>query len=165
MEREYKSRSVWFALAVTWMIVIFCFSHQEADNSSQISGTLAYQVVEGIDLAAGMSWGEDERLLYAKAIEHSLRKAAHMTEYAVLACIFLGNFSCYPLTKKRRYAWAQVLTALYAATDEFHQLFINGRSGEMKDVAIDSAGAFLGLLLAWAVSFVYNKARHQKRKR
>lgn len=165
MKRGYISRRVWFALAAAWMIVIFCFSNQKADSSSEISGTLAYQVVEGIDLAAGMAWGEDTRLLYAKAIEHPLRKAAHMTEYAVLACIFLGNFSCYPQTRKRRYAWAQVSAALYAVTDEFHQLFINGRSGEMKDVAIDSAGAFLGLLLAWAVLFVYNKARHQKRKR
>lgn len=165
MKTGYRGRRIWLAAAAAWMILIFCFSHQKADDSSEVSGTLAYQVVEGIDRAAGFAWEEETRILYARAIEHPLRKAAHMTEYAVLACILLGNFSQYLLTGKRRYAWAQLGAALYAATDEFHQLFIDGRSGEIKDIAIDSAGAFLGLLLAWAVLFVYNRVRHQKRKR
>ena len=32
---------------------------------------------------------------------------------------------------------------LYACTDEFHQLFIEGRSGRFRDVLIDTAGGFL----------------------
>ena len=36
---------------------------------------------------------------------------------------------------------------LYAASDEFHQLFVPGRAGLITDVCIDSAGALLGILL------------------
>lgn len=159
-----KSRYLWLLLAVFWMILIFCFSSQQADDSSQASGALACQVIEGINAVAGLDWSEGQRHLYASSIEHPLRKAAHMTEYAVFACILLGNFSQYPLLKNRRYLWSQLGAACYAATDEFHQLFVDGRSGEFKDVAIDSAGAFLGLLFAWAVLSVWNR-KTQKRKR
>jgi len=42
-------------------------------------------------------------------------------------------------------SWA--LTTLYAASDEFHQLFVPGRSGEIRDVCIDSVGAIAGVLI------------------
>ena len=38
------------------------------------------------------------------------------------------------------------IAALYAVTDEFHQLFVPGRSGQFSDVVLDSAGALAGLL-------------------
>lgn len=37
--------------------------------------------------------------------------------------------------------------ALYAASDEFHQLFVPGRSGQISDVLLDSAGVCFGVLL------------------
>lgn len=164
MEKRKIIRLAWLISAVFWMALIFGFSHQKADASGEVSETLAYQVVGGVNEAAGMGWEEETLLLYAQAIEHPLRKAAHMTEYAVLACLLLGNFSQHAAFQKFRFAWAQLFASLYAATDEFHQLFIDGRSGELKDVAIDSAGAFSGLLAAWAVLSVWNKMV-QKRKR
>jgi VanZ family protein len=42
--------------------------------------------------------------------------------------------------------WSWVLTAAYAATDEFHQSFTSGRHPSPVDVAIDSVGALLFLL-------------------
>lgn len=42
-------------------------------------------------------------------------------------------------------SWAFCI--LYAASDEFHQLFVPGRAGLITDVCIDSAGALLGILL------------------
>ena len=37
-------------------------------------------------------------------------------------------------------------TFLYACSDEFHQLFIPGRSGEFRDVMIDSTGGIIGIV-------------------
>ena len=36
---------------------------------------------------------------------------------------------------------------LYACTDELHQLFVSGRSGQFTDVLIDTLGALFGCLL------------------
>ena len=42
----------------------------------------------------------------------------------------------------------KVFCFIYACTDEFHQLFIAGRSGEFMDVMIDTMGVLNGALLA-----------------
>jgi VanZ family protein len=78
-----------------------------------------------------------------------LRKGAHMTEYAVLACLLVRAVGSA--------GWAFALTVAYAATDEFHQTFVRGRHGSPVDVGIDAVGALIGLWLwrsrirAWTV--------------
>ena len=39
---------------------------------------------------------------------------------------------------------------IYAISDEIHQLFVPGRAGQVRDVLIDSAGSFLGIILVMA---------------
>lgn len=155
-------RGVWIALAILWMTMIFSFSNQKAEESGEVSGRLIYRVTEAVSQALRLGWDEEALTECVERLDHPVRKAAHMTEYAVLACIFLGNCSCYPVFAGRRYLWAFALAASYAATDEFHQLFIEGRSGEVRDVLIDSAGAAAGLLLAWLVISVWKKKRKER---
>lgn len=78
------------------------------------------------------------------------RKIAHMVEYAVLAYLFCN-------VAKRRIGGIgfgivfAVLAALcYALTDEIHQTFVRGRSGNFFDIGIDACGIFMfvGLWLA-----------------
>jgi VanZ family protein len=68
-----------------------------------------------------------------------LRKLAHVTEYAVLGFLLARAL--------RRPAVAVLLAAGYAATDEVHQTFVEGRHGAPRDVAIDAVGALVGALL------------------
>ncbi|MEO8689853.1 MAG: VanZ family protein [Solirubrobacteraceae bacterium] len=71
-----------------------------------------------------------------------LRKAAHMTEYGLLWFLWwraLGYGSPLP---------AVAITLLWAASDEYHQSFVEGRHGTLWDVAIDAVGVGLGLLVA-----------------
>ena len=133
------------------MALIFHFSNQRAAESAEISGSFSYRIVSGVRNVLSADWEEETVEAAAVWLEHPLRKAAHMTEYAVLAWICLGNCMQYLLLRKKRYVWAWLAASCYAATDEFHQLFIEGRSGEIRDVAIDSMGALLGLLLLWKI--------------
>ena len=144
-----KSRYAWFAVLVFWMALIFHFSNQRAAESAEISGSFSYRIVSGVRNVLSADWEEETVEAAAVWLEHPLRKAAHMTEYAVWIC--LGNCMQYLLLRKKRYVWAWLAASCYAATDEFHQLFIEGRSGEIRDVAIDSMGALLGLLLLWKI--------------
>jgi len=78
-----------------------------------------------------------------------LRKLAHMTEYAILFCLFyrsLKKTTAFP--QKRSLLLALILTILYAATDEYHQTFVLGRAGRVIDVGIDSLGALGGLIFS-----------------
>lgn len=69
-----------------------------------------------------------------------LRKTLHVAEFAILAALLLRAV--------RTHRLALVLGALYAASDEVHQHFVPGREGRPIDVAFDTAGLVVGLLLA-----------------
>jgi VanZ family protein len=71
--------------------------------------------------------------------DYVLRKLAHATEYAILAVLIARATGSY--------VWAFALTVAYAGSDEFHQTFVRGRHGSPIDVAIDAAGALLGLVI------------------
>lgn len=76
----------------------------------------------------------------------ALRKAAHLTEYAVLAMLLLRAMRH---QVRAAFAWhaaiVLVLAGLYAASDEFHQSFSAARTGSPIDVLIDCCGAALGI--------------------
>lgn len=66
------------------------------------------------------------------------RKLAHFTEFFVL-----GSVAFYVL---RRYSWALLLGIGSAIADEVHQMFVPGRTPQVMDVMIDSAGVAFALL-------------------
>lgn len=163
MNITYKSRCFWLFAAILWMALIFHFSNQKAAESSEISGSLTYRLAEGINSVFGLEWSGETLEEAAEKMEHPIRKMAHMTEYAILAWIFLGNCMQYGRLQKKAYLYAWLFASIYAATDEFHQLFIEGRSGEVRDAGIDSFGALFGLLFAWAVLYIWNKQKNKER--
>ena len=80
-----------------------------------------------------------------------VRKAAHVTEYAVLASLLFRALVHTVLKGKTAFALAAALffCALYAASDEFHQAFVPSRTASLRDVAIDVMGALLALSAYW----------------
>jgi VanZ family protein len=83
-----------------------------------------------------------------------VRKGAHAWEYALLA-VLLWRALRRPLPGERRpwssaHAWmAWLLAVAYAGTDEWHQSWVPGREGALRDVGIDAAGAAIGLATLW----------------
>lgn len=130
-------------LALLWMCMIFAFSAQESEESGEVSGAFSQQIVSAAGKIFHLKLDDEELRRIADAIETPVRKAAHMTEYAVLSIliyIWLGKW-------KPAIAFA----ALYAASDELHQLFVPGRAGRLGDVMIDSVGAALGVFIFMGV--------------
>jgi VanZ family protein len=76
------------------------------------------------------------------------RKLIHFGEYALL-CFLWWRVLRDPLGSRRAALAALLVTVAYAASDEYHQSFVEGRSGSPIDWAIDSAGAALA---AWRLS-------------
>jgi len=68
-----------------------------------------------------------------------LRKLAHACEFALLGALLLRAL------RDERAAFAAGVA--YAISDEVHQLFVAGRVGSPRDVAIDSVGVVAGVLL------------------
>ena len=78
--------------------------------------------------------------------DYPLRKLAHMAEYAVLAQLVKRALTgTTPWSTRAIFFLSLAFVALYASGDEFHQHFVVGRHGSLKDVIIDVLGAWLGL--------------------
>lgn len=133
-------------LTVCWMMVIFWFSAAPAPESSEMSYTVGIQIGK-IAVADFDAWTTEKQNAFAEKIEYPIRKMAHATEYAILGMLMSEAVYAYGVCGKKviRYAW--ILATIYAATDEFHQLFVPGRSGQFRDVLLDSTGAAVGILI------------------
>lgn len=78
-------------------------------------------------------------------------KSGHSIGYALLAFLLVRAFAHGRLRDVTwpRVAVAIVVATLYGVSDEFHQLFVPGRSADRYDVLADCAGATLGAALGW----------------
>jgi len=84
-------------------------------------------------------------------------KTLHIIEYAFL---FIVSFRAFKNTSsfKLKYVFiaAFLFTALYAMTDEMHQLYVPTREGKVRDVIIDCIGGGVGWIILLTV---FQKAR------
>ena len=225
-------------LIVLWAAFIFGFSGQTGGESGGLSAKVADVLVSTADFFTGNATEGPARAAAIEALQFPIRKAAHMSEYAVLALLVLAQLRLWPAfggtgkqsaapmadmtgdgddvrfledgptrqacarrsargeltrpsgewispllrlagprsdqpdrpshdvipgaptaafatpaaaylrTLRRAALVAWGAATLYAATDEFHQLFVPGRAGLPTDVLIDATGAALGLFVA-----------------
>lgn len=136
------------------MLTIFLFSSENADNSTKTSKNVAKEVVSIVV--------KDEKKV-EKIVDKDfviVRKIAHLTEYFILGFLLINVWADGKKDINYKYVIIAILIALlYAGSDEYHQTLIKGRSGEVKDVIIDTTGASLG-----AVSYYYMFKYFKKRK-
>jgi VanZ family protein len=146
-------RKVFTILTVVWMVVIFLFSSQDADDSTQVSNSVG-KLVGRLFVPGYEQWSMEEQESFAEKIDHPVRKCAHATEYAVLGILLTGAVVDTDSLKSGRGTYFMqigicvLIGALYACSDEIHQLFVPGRSGQVADVLIDSTGVAVGTALA-----------------
>lgn len=134
---------IFAVLSIVTMVSIFIFSHQPAESSAALSDEFS-DVAEGIINAFGWLFSKEIKVW----ILTYLRKIAHFTLYALLGIFVSASILNLKIkTHRVKYLSASAVCLFYSITDEFHQLFIAGRSGELLDVLIDFCGAVTGILL------------------
>ncbi len=146
-----KKKHCYAILCIIWMLVIFWFSAQVADDSQEMSDFFVHL----LDAVFSLDIMKNE--IIRDMTSFLVRKAAHMSEYAVLAILF--GLTIREYKKEPWLLLALAATAAYAATDEVHQLFVPGRSGQLKDVLIDTAGGALGLGLLALILYLKRRRK------
>lgn len=122
-----------------WMALIFVLSSQVAEQSNQLSTEITAVIVKTVAKIAPQAEFDME------SINHIVRKNAHFFAYLVLGILVINALRISGVNGYRGVAIALGICVLYAISDEVHQLFVPGRSGEVRDVLIDSAGASVGI--------------------
>ena len=160
----------WLALipVLALLVLIFGFSAQTAEESSQLSGSLAEQVLTLLYPGyAGLP--KSVRLPMENLWESRLRTCAHFSEYMALGfflCNFLRTLRAKFRTEKDRIfiltAWGTA--TLIACVDEWFQHFQSGRATQLSDVLTDSVGALCGALLLTLLALLLRGRHHHQRK-
>lgn len=155
--------TLWFCV-IFWMLVIFYFSSENGIDSSS-RGTEAGKLILSL---TGREFPQ-----------YLIRKFAHFTEYAILTFLsYLALASSSRILISRKIvvisekdmkpgfdlnaSFSIWITVLYAVVDEYHQLFVPGRSGSIFDVLIDVAGGFLMLIIIRIILFVARLIRKKR---
>lgn len=163
-------RIIALVLAVVWMFRIFSFSSDDAEESGMTSRSMSYNLIEKVSRHLGLGWDEDKIEAVSKPAEKIIRKVAHMYEYAVLSLLlgiaadawrYMKFWEGDPRGARRlkRMGIVAGICLIYAFSDEFHQLFVDGRSGEIRDVMLDFGGVLIAQILAALCVFLYFRKR------
>ncbi len=134
-------KKVLTAITLLWMGVIFMLSNTPSTESNSLSKGVLKTVFGEVIYVFNMEVDTDELVV---KLNTPIRKVAHFTEYMVLGILMFFTLRFYGV--KSQYI-AAILCVLYASSDEFHQLFVDGRTGRVLDVIIDSCGSSSGILL------------------
>lgn len=133
-------------LVIIWMIVIFSFSNQKADDSSKLSDGLILKTVRIIEKINHKTYSDEEILdKFVKPV----RKLAHFTIYLILGILVYLLIDEYHLNNS--IIISLLICMIYSISDEIHQLFIEGRSGQLFDVLIDTLGSLTGIFIIYFI--------------
>lgn len=139
---------VFWILSVVCMGIIFYLSSNTSTESSAQSGKILTWLSEIIKAR----WLSD----------FIVRKSAHFLEFTGLSLLLCGAFTC--SCGRKKMALGLVTASAYAATDEIHQIFVDGRSCQFSDWLLDSCGALTGFIF-FALFFFLSEKIFISRKR
>ena len=122
------------------MSTIFYFSSESGSRSSKKSNhtiDIIYKVItkKKIDKTTREKY------------ETPIRKSAHFLLYFLLGLSIISLLSEYSISLNKSIILGITIVLLYSISDEVHQLFVNGRSCEIRDVLIDTIGGSSAILI------------------
>jgi len=151
--------------ALFWLLVcalicaIYLLSGQEGAVSHRLSRGLVKKASRLIELPGVLKYYSKELNL---SYDFVLRKIAHFSLFFILALLLF--FVIKPLTTKHVRILTITCCIIFAFMDEYHQVFISGRTARFTDIMIDTAGAICGMLLVMIATGI-RRGNIQKKKR
>ena len=172
------------ALILAMMGVVFFFSSEKAEQSSQTSDKVTDMVLT-LFVKDFAQKPESEKMQLRQSWSHVVRKCAHFLEYFALGFLvylhlrFLQTFGkkeqdiryfglrVNPDSPLFSISWvlAFAVSLIYACSDEYHQSFIEGRGPQVLDICIDASGAATGIFVLWIVWAIIRQVQLKKDKK
>lgn len=148
------------------MVSIFSFSSEPAAKSTITSKNITRKIVNAITKNKKIPRKKKDELV--KKWNNFIRKVAHFALYLLLGASGYLSASLTFIKKGRHFVQKNALiaflfTILYAISDEIHQLYVPGRSGEIRDVLIDATGSLMGILIVLGVLYLIGRKNTAKK--
>lgn len=129
-----KNKKLAIILLIAWLIIIYLMSSFDGTQSGAQSGRILLFI---------------NNFFHFKNLEmlHMIiRKMAHVFEYFILGILTYNALKFYPI--KYKLIITIIFCIICATFDECHQMFVSGRSGNIKDTMIDTFGSLIGTFLS-----------------
>lgn len=139
-----RRKVVKLLLIILCMSCIFCLS---SDNATKSSKKSRYVIIKVTESFMRKKLNNQEKKYYTKRFVKIVRKSAHFTLYFILGLLVISFLMEYMTLSWKSIIITIVFIFIYATTDEIHQLFISGRSGELLDVFIDTCGGIFSIIV------------------
>ncbi len=146
-------------LVLIWMGIIFSMSCSNGEHSGGMSRKV---IVIATEVLTDIKDGTEEMNRIVDKYQFVVRKGAHFAEYFILSVLVMNML--YTLGVNRKIVIISVLICIvYAASDELHQSFIDGRSGNLIDVMWDSSAGLIGSSLFYMIKTRRKKDERKKK--
>ena len=134
-------------LIILWMLIIFLLSNQKAQDSKELSNSFISNTIIKVYEMKNGEITQQKKIEIKENCSFIVRKAAHFTIYLILGLLVSVALIKKCLSLKEIIIYGVLICMAYATTDEIHQIFVSGRSGEIRDIIIDTCGSTVGILL------------------
>ncbi len=138
-------RIVSVVILIMCMVTIFLFSNENRDKSTSTSVNVTREIVGTVSSSSNAN-----RIAFDYF--NVIRKSAHFLEYFMLGILVINIISCYKVTNYKWIIASILLCMLYSVSDEVHQMYVPGRSCEVRDVIIDTIGSSTGIMFYYLIS-------------
>ena len=180
-------KTINIALILICMSIIFIFSSMPSEESNEKSKATIKETIEILNqtsvskqneslsqtesgntekgtetIKENNAQNQNEEQLIEK-LNKPLRKCMHATEYLILSILILNWLRNYEIKKWKAIVVSVITSFLYACTDEFHQLFVAGRTSQFTDVLIDTSGAIIGEIIFLVLMAIISKSKFTKK--
>lgn len=155
-------RVIAYLFTLLVMASIFYFSDQPATKSKKTSSSITKKIVSVVTKNKKLPAKKKKEL--ESKWEKAIRKIAHFSLFALLGiCAFISASLTF-IKKGSHFIQKDALISLvfcllYAISDEFHQTFVAGRSGQITDVLIDLSGSLVGILITSSILYLINRKK------
>ena len=161
-----KLKILAWTLTAAWMLVIFMLSAQPGTQSGSLSMGITQVFVRIIGFIFPLNPEKIANPDWLNNLDGIIRECAHGAAYFILA-LFAANAlkSCGLKGRSKLVLVTLAICAVYAVSDEIHQLFVPGRACELFDFEVDMLGAVCSLAISQSISFLVGRCKLKSLKR
>lgn len=139
---------------LVWMGFIFFMSAQNGEESTHTSNKTLEVLTE---ITEKLFPSNPPQQL---AISDYIRSAGHFTEYFILGLFAFNLMRAFKRSTTQSLILSVFICLSYAASDEFHQLFVAGRACELSDWLVDLSGTFLACILYAVITSLKSRIKN-----
>ena len=137
-------------ILIICIIVLCCKIFSFSSENGEISSNTSRKVTSTLLNIFGIKSTQQTIEIFNPIV----RKLAHFGIYMLLGILLMCASETFKWQRAYKFDVSTMFAFLFSCSDELHQRFIPGRSGEFADVCLDTVGALIGVILILIIALI-----------